>query len=53
MLDGGNSSPQGAGVSPVALQTAVLSMAGFEPSRNELNIFGLRPPTRACSGVSP
>jgi len=41
------------GVRPVALQTAVLSMAGFEPSRKELNIFGFRPPVFACSGVSP
>jgi hypothetical protein len=40
-------------VRPVALHTAVVSIAGFEPSRKELNIFGLRPPTRACSGVRP
>src|SRR5229473_8367925 len=37
----------------VALHTAVVSRDGFEPSRKELNIFGLRPPTFACSGVSP
>ena len=53
MLAGGNASPPGAGVSPVALHTAVLSIAGFEPSRKELNIFGFSPPTLACSGVSP
>ena len=52
-LAGGYIRPYGAGVSPVALHTAVLSMAGFEPSRKELNIFGLSPPTFACSGVSP
>jgi len=50
---GGNASPPGAGVSPVALHTALISSAGFEPSRNELNIFGLRPPIFACSGVRP
>ena len=49
----GGMQPYGAGVSPVALHTAVLSMAGFEPSRNELNILGFRPPTCACSGVRP
>ncbi|MNC88989.1 hypothetical protein D3C83_48730 [compost metagenome] len=52
-LAGGNSNPYGAGVRPVALQTAVLSIAGLEPSRKELNIFGFRPPTFACSGVRP
>jgi len=46
-------SPSGAGVRPVALHTAVVSKDGFEPSRKELNIFGLRPPSCACSGVSP
>jgi hypothetical protein len=46
-------SPWGAGVRPVALHTAAVSIAGFEPSRNELNIFGLRPPIFACSGVRP
>jgi len=37
---GGKARPSGAGVSPVALATAVLSMAGLEPSRKELNILG-------------
>src|SRR5712691_6256614 len=32
ILVGGYASPYGAGVSPVALHTAVLSMAGLEPS---------------------
>ena len=37
----------------VALHTALVSIAGLEPSRKELNIFGLRPPSCACSGVRP
>ena len=37
----------------MALHTAVLSIEGLEPSRKELNIFGLRPPVFACSGVRP
>src|SRR5258708_27227190 len=50
---GGKARPSGAGVSPVALATAVLSMAGLEPSRKELNIFGVNPPRLACSSFSP
>ena len=49
----GYSRPSGAGVRPVALHTAVLSIAGLEPSRKELNIFGFSPPISACSGVRP
>src|SRR3954465_12647522 len=50
---GGKASPSGAGVRPVALDTVVLSIAGLEPSRKELNILGLRPPRLACSSLSP
>jgi hypothetical protein len=32
---------------------AALSMAGFNPSRKALNIFGFRPPSFACSAVTP
>jgi len=42
-----------AGVRPVALDTAVLSMAGLEPSRKELNILGFSPPRLACSSLRP
>ena len=38
---------------PVALDTAVLSIEGLEPSRKLLNILGLSPPRTACSGVRP
>ena len=50
---GGKASPSGAGVRPVALATAVLSMAGLEPSRKELNILGFSPPRLACSSFRP
>ena len=50
---GGKARPSGAGVRPVALATAVLSMAGLEPSRKELNILGFSPPRLACSSFSP
>src|SRR3990172_4832746 len=50
---GGKVRRSGGATSPVALHTAVLSIEGLEPSRKELNIFGLRPPVFACSGVSP
>ena len=50
---GGKASPSGAGVRPVAFATAVLSMAGLEPSRKELNILGFRPPRFACSSLRP
>ena len=45
--------PSGAGVRPVALETAVLSIAGLEPSRKELNILGFSPPRLACSSLRP
>ena len=50
---GGKASPSSGASSPVALAIAALSIAGFEPSRKALNIFGFRPPSRACSAVSP
>jgi hypothetical protein len=52
-LAGGYSRPLLGTARPVALDTAVLSMAGLEPSRKLLNIFGLSPPRAACSGVRP
>src|SRR5260221_3102411 len=39
---GGKRRPSGAGVSPVALATAVISMPLFVPSRKELNICALK-----------
>ena len=33
--------------------TALLSMEGLEPSKKLLNILGLSPPRKACSGVRP
>src|SRR5438105_86361 len=48
---GGYVRPSRGAESPVALHTAVHSIAGLEPSRNELNILGLRPPIRASSAV--
>ena len=53
MPAGGNPSPPGAGVRPVALDTAAISIADFVPSRNELNICGFMPPSAACSGEMP
>ena len=38
---------------PELTADAVLSIEGLDPSRKELNIFGLRPPIFACSGVRP
>src|SRR6201985_3633728 len=50
---GGKARPSGAGVRPVAFDTAVLSIAGLEPSRKLLNILGFRPPRLACSSLRP
>ena len=50
---GGNPSPLGAGIRPVALDTAAISIADFVPSRNELNIRGFMPPSAARSGEMP
>ena len=50
---GGKASPSSGASSPVALAMAVLSMAGLEPSRKALNIFGFMPPSLACSAVTP
>jgi hypothetical protein len=52
-LAGGYSRPSDGTASPVALDTAVLSIDGLLPSRKLLNIFGFRPPRSACSGVRP
>ena len=50
---GGKVSPSGGATRPVELHTAVLSIDGFEPSRNELNIFGFMRPRSATSRVRP
>ena len=50
---GGNSSPRGDGVSPVALLTAAISMALLVPSRNELNICALKSPPATVSSENP
>ena len=52
-LAGGYNKPFDGTPSPVALATAVHSIEGLEPSRKLLNILGLSPPRRACSGVRP
>lgn len=38
---GGNPRPSGCGTRPVALHTALISIADLVPSTKELNIFGL------------
>ena len=50
---GANYRPSSCGISPVALATAAISIADFVPSRNELNIFGLKSPLASCSSVNP
>ena len=52
-LAGGYSSPFEGTPNPVALDTAVLSIEGLEPSKKLLNILGFKPPRSACSGVKP
>ncbi len=50
---GANDSPSSDTSRPVAFATATISIADFVPSRNELNILGLKPPVAICSGVKP
>ena len=52
-LAGGYNNPLLGTPRPVAFATAVLSMAGLEPSKKLLNILGFSPPRSACSGVKP
>jgi hypothetical protein len=49
---GGNDKPFSGGIRLHAWARAVHSIAGFEPSRKELNILGLKLPILACSAVS-
>lgn len=50
---GGKASPADGASSPVALATAVVSIAGFEPSRKQVNMRGLRPPALASASERP